>query len=209
MGVTIHYHGGLDDPAQLDAALAMLRGECERRGWPHRAHDFEARGAFETYSVRSVPSEIPGVDDGVAETDYVELDTRWRGLIAQPHPESESLTLMFDPNNGRLMMLMSLDSGHSLSYHLGIKTQFAPVETHVAVCEVLRRLQHEFGREQLTVNDESGYFETGDLETLLKMRAIIDNALNNPELILRLTRWATAGDEVEPPDEEQLAGRVN
>ena len=46
MGVTIHYHGGLDDPAQLEAALAMLRDECERRGWPYRARDFEARGTF-------------------------------------------------------------------------------------------------------------------------------------------------------------------
>jgi hypothetical protein len=34
MGVTIYYHGGLDDPAQLEAALVMLREECERRGWP-------------------------------------------------------------------------------------------------------------------------------------------------------------------------------
>ena len=59
MGVTIHYHGGLDDPAQLNAALAMLRVECQQRGWPYRAHDFSARGTFETYSVRSVPSDLP------------------------------------------------------------------------------------------------------------------------------------------------------
>jgi hypothetical protein len=31
MGVTRHDHGGLDDPAQLDAALALLRAECEGR----------------------------------------------------------------------------------------------------------------------------------------------------------------------------------
>ncbi len=209
MGVTIHYHGGLDDPAQLEAALAMLRGECERRGWPYRAHDFEARGMFETYSVRSVPGDLPGVDDGVVETGFVELDTRWRGLIVEPHPESESLVLMFDPGSGRLMMLMSSEGSRSISYDLSVKTQFAPVETHVAVCEVLRRLQQEFGRENLHVDDESGYFDSGDLEPLLRMRKLIDDALNNPELILRLTRWATAGDRVAPPDEEQLSRRLN
>ncbi len=209
MGVTIHYHGGLDDPAQLDAALAMLRAECEQRGWPYHAHDFSARGTFKTYSVRSVPSDLPGLDDGVVETNYVELDTRWRGLIIEPHPESERLVLMFDPSNGRLMMLMDVAGGRSLSYDLFIKTQFAPVETHVAVCEVLHRLQREFGQKNLHVNDESGYFDTGDLEALLKMRKIIEDAMNNHALSLRLTRYATAGDEVQPPDEDELAGRLN
>ena len=70
-------------------------------------------------------------------------------------------------------------------------------------------LQREFGQKNLHVNDESGYFDSGDLEPLLKMRGIIEEAMNNPELILRLTRWATTGDRVEPPDEEELAGRLN
>lgn len=139
----------------------------------------------------------------------MELNTRWRGLIIQPHPESESLVLMFDPQTGRLMMLMDVPGGHSLSYDLFIKTQFAPVETHVAVCEVLHRLQAEYARENLRVNDESGYYDTGDRDALIKMRQIIDDALNNPELLARLARYATAGDEVEPPDEEQLADRLN
>jgi hypothetical protein len=209
MGVTIHYHGGLDDPARLDAALAMLRTECQQRGWQYHEHDFEARGTFETYTTRSVPSDLPGMEDGIIETEYVELDTRWRGLIVEPHSDSESLVLMFDPQTGRLMMLMSVDSGKSLSYDLSIKTQFAPVDTHIAVCEVLRRLQREFGSDSLHVHDESGYFDTGDLEALLKMRHSIEQAMNNPELIERLVRWATAGERVMSPDADQLAGRLN
>ena len=170
---------------------------------------FRRAAHLKHYSVRSVPSNIPGLDDGVVETNDVELDTRWRGLIITPHPESEGLVLMFDPQTGRSMMLMDVAGGRSLSYDLFIKTQFAPVETHVAVCEVLHRLQREFGQKNLHVNDESGYFDTGDLEALLKMRGIIEEAINNPDLILRLTRYATAGDEVEPPDEAELAGRLN
>lgn len=95
---------------------------------------------------------------------------------------------MFDPQNGRLMMLMDVADGHSLSYHLHIKAQFAPVETHVAVCEVLLHLQREFGQKHLHINDESGYFDSEDLEPLLKMRGIIEEAMNNPELISRLVR---------------------
>jgi hypothetical protein len=209
MGITIHYHGRLDDPAQVDAALAMLRAFCARRGWPYRTHDFSARGTFETYSTRSVPSDLPGLEESVVETHYVELDTRWRGLIIQPHPESEPLVLMFDPQTARLMMLTDVPGGHSLSYSLHIKTQFAPSETHVAVCAVLHRLQAEFGRENLRVSDESEYYETGDLAALVKMRQSSDDAINNPELIARLMRYAAAGNEVKPPDEKELAGRLN
>jgi hypothetical protein len=209
MGVTIHYRGGLDDAAQLDAALAMLRAECEQRGWPYRTHDFSARGTFETYTSRSVPSDLPGVEDSMVDTHYVDLNTRWRGLIIQPHPESESLVMMFDPQTGRLMMLMDVPGGHSLSYDLFIKTQFAPIETHVAVCEVLHRLQDEFGSHHLHVSDEGDYYATGDLATLRQKRDLIDEALTNPELIARKLSYAAAGDEVEPPDAAQLAGRLN
>ncbi len=209
MGVTIHYHGGLDDPTQLDLALAMLRTECDQRGWSYDEHDFEASGTFETYTSRTVPTDLPGLDDGIVETDYVALDTRWRGLIIDPHPDCEPLFVMFDPQTGRLMMLMDIANGHSLSYHLNTKTQFAPVETHIAICEVLHRLQAEFGAANLHVSDEGEYFDTGDVKTLLEKRGIIEQAMNNLELITGLTRWATAGEPLEPPDAEQLAQRLN
>ncbi|MBI5568143.1 MAG: hypothetical protein HY870_24825 [Chloroflexi bacterium] len=96
-----------------------------------------------------------------------------------------------------------------LSYHLGTKTQFAPPETHLAICEVLHRLQAEFGAANLHVNDEGEYFDTGNVKTLMKKRGVIKQALNNLELITGLTRWATAGDPLEPPDAEQLARRLN
>ncbi len=209
MGVTIYYHGGLDDPAQLDAALAMMRDECAQRGWSYRAHDFSARGTFKTYSTRSVPSDLPGVTDNTVETHSVEMNTRWRGLIIQPHPKSESLVLMFDPQTGRLMSLMDVPDGHLLTYQLGIKTQFAPIDTHVAVCEVLRHLQVEFCPTQLHVHDEGSYFDTEDVEVLRRARQQIDDAFDNLELLMRLTQYATAGEKVEPPDDEQLAGRRN
>lgn len=209
MGVTIHYHGGLDDPAQLDAALTMLCIECDQRGWSYDEHDFEASGTFETYSIRSVPSDLPGLEDGVIETDYVELDTRWRGLIIDPHPDCEPLFMMFDPETGRLMMLMDVANGQSLSYHLSTKTQFAPIETHIAICEVLHRLQAKFGAANLHVSDEGEYFDTSNVKTLMEKRGIIEQAMNNLELITGLVRWATAGEPLEPPDAEQLAQRLN
>jgi hypothetical protein len=209
MGVTIHCHGGLDDPTQLDTALAMLRTECDQRGWSYDNHDFEASGTFETYTFRTVPTDLPDVSDSITETNYVELDTRWRGLIIDPHPDCEPLFMMFDPQTGRLMMLIDIADGHSLSYHLHTKTQFAPPETHIAICEVLHRLQAEFGAANLHVSDEGGYFETGDTDSLIKKRTIIEQAMQDPELIARLVRWAAAGNQVAAPDIDQLSNRLN
>ncbi len=187
----------------------MLRAECEQRGWSYDEHDFEASGTFETYTFRTVPTDLPGVSESITDTDYVELDTRWRGLIIDPHSNSEPLFMMFDPQTGRLMMLMDIADGHSLSYYLSVKTQFAPVETHIALCEVLHRLQAEFGASTLLVNDEGEYFDTGDVKTLMQKRGVIEQAMNDLELITRLTRWATTGDQIDPPDAEQLADRLN
>ena len=210
MGVTIHYHGSLDDPAWLDAALAMLREECERRGWLYRELDVEARGPHETYTFRDVPGPLPGWTDTLTETERVELDTRWRGLAIDPHPKCESLLMMFDERDARLMLLMSYGGkAHSVMYSLHVKTQFAPPEIHVAICEMLHRLQDEFGRERLIVDDESGYFQTQDMAALLKMRGVIEAGMKDIQTLSRIVQLGTIGDQAAPPDESELRERRN
>lgn len=209
MGVTIHFHGALDDPAQLDAALAMLREECERRGWPYRALDFGARGPHETCTFRQVPGPLPDWTDVITETEIAELDTRWRGLSIEPHPDCESLLMMFDEHDARLMLLTTVGDTNSVSYYMSVKTQFAPPEIHVAICEVLHRMQDEFGREKLIVHDESGYFQTRNMAALLKMRDDIEAAMNDLEAITRVVQLGAIGNKLEPPDEDALYERRN
>jgi hypothetical protein len=209
MGVTIHFHGAWDDPARLDAALAMLREECERRGWPYRSLDFEARGPHETYTFHQVPGPLPDWTDVITETEVTELDTRWRGLSIEPHSDCESLLMMFDEHDTRLMLLTTVGDTNSVSYNMSVKTRFAPPEIHVAVCEVLHRLQGEFGREKLIVHDESNYFQTQNMEALLKMRGVIEAAMNDIETITRVVQLGAIGDELGPPDEGALYERRN
>ena len=209
MGVTIHYHGSLDDPAWLDAALVMLREECGRRGWPYRELDIEASGPHETYTFRDVPGPFPGWTDAITETEIVELDTRWRGLAIDPHPKCESLLMMFDERDTRLMLVMTYGDANSVMYSLHVKTQFAPPEIHVAICEVLHRLQDEFGREKLIVDDESGYFQTRDRAALLKMRGLIEAGMKDIQTLGRIVQLGTIGDRVVPPDESELRERRN
>ena len=209
MGVTIHFHGALDDPARLNAAFAMLREECGRRGWPYRSLDFEARGPHETYTFHEVPGLLPGQTDVITQTEMAELDTRWRGLSIEPHPDCESLLMMFDEHDARLMLLTTVGDTNSVSYYMSVKTQFAPPEIHVAICEVLHRLQDELGRKKLIVHDESGYFQARDMAALLKMRDDIEAAMDDLEAITRVVQLGAIGDEAEPPDKDALYERRN
>ena len=209
MGVTIHYHGALDDPARLDAGLAMLREECERRGWPYRELDLKARGPHETYTFRDVPGPLPGWTDMLTETEVVELDTRWRGLSIDPHPKCESLLMMFDERDARIMLLMADGNTQRVMYSQSVKTQFAPPEIHVAICEVLHRLQNEYGRAKFVVDDEGGYFDTQDMDAMIMMRDVIEEGMQNIELISHIVQLGTIGDKAAPPDQSELFERRN
>lgn len=72
-----------------------------------------------------------------------------KGIEIQPHENSEPLHLVFDKE---------------LYVQDYIKTQFAPVEVHVAVSNLLKRLETYF--ERFEVTDEGEYYDTNDLEKL-------------------------------------------
>src|SRR5512136_2097031 len=96
---------------------------------------------------------------------------RWRGLSIDPHPRCESLLMMFDERTAQIMQLIDAGPTQSVVYSQSVKTQFAPPEIHVAICEVLHRLQNDYGR-GLVVNDEGGYFDTQAMGALLQPREI-------------------------------------
>ena len=195
MGMTIHYHGRLDDPDRLDDALAMIRAWCEDYEWPCRWLDFELKGPHITF------------EDG--EEHIVELDTRWRGWTIQPHPKCESLLLAFDDDARLMMCFDAADGERMVMYSLFVKTQFAPPLTHIEICELLHRLQDEFARQGLVVNDEGGYFETGDEKRLLELRETIEQAMDVLKDALDSGQdwWVDASDV--PPDPGDLDSRRN
>jgi hypothetical protein len=90
------------------------------------------------------------------------------GIEIQPHCDSEPLRLEFD---------------RDLNFQDWIKTQFAPIDIHVQVCELFHLLDSFF--ESFKIEDEGEYFETGDLPLLTKHRdsvsAVIGEYLANPK----------------------------
>ena len=72
-----------------------------------------------------------------------------KGLVIQPHENCEPFRLEFD---------------RSLFVQDFVKTQFAPIEIHIRLVELLKSLNLHF--EKLEVEDEGEYFETLDQERL-------------------------------------------
>ena len=195
MGMTIHYHGRLDDPAQLGDALAMIRDWCADHEWPCRWLDFELKGLHITF------------EDG--DEHIVELDTRWRGWTIQPHPKCESLLLAFDDDARLTMCFDAADGERTVMHSLFVKTQFAPPQVHIDICDLLHLLQDRFARDGLVVSDEGKYFETGDEERLLELRRVIDEGMDTLENALQAggDLWMDASDM--PLDPNDLNRRRN
>ncbi len=72
-----------------------------------------------------------------------------KGVQFFPHEYCEPLRLEFDRD-------------YYIQEH--VKTQFAPIEIHVLVCEFLHAIEHEF--EQLIVDDEGEYYKTANVNRL-------------------------------------------
>lgn len=98
------------------------------------------------------------------------------GVVLRPHERSEPIELRFQGRTLRPSW---------------VKTQFAGVATHLAVIDLLRRLVPML--RTLSVEDEGGYWETGDRGVLLDAFQEVD------ELLAReLRKPATSGPYLLP-----------
>jgi hypothetical protein len=100
-----------------------------------------------------------------------------RGVVVMP-PDTESVRLVFD-RTGRLVRYTDVpaklvinavpDTIHYLAFPHYVKTSGSPV-SHAAICALLRMLQRKF-MTNLQVNDDTGYWTTGDIEILVREHA--------------------------------------
>ena len=172
MGVTIHYSGQLDDLANLPELLLGVKHFCFRRGWAYREADERIIGQAERLVFNEV--DVSGeLDDGTpinwtdvyCDTEVLDVDDCIRGLIIDVHPDCERVHLLFN----RQGLLRSYDPQAPGYYteqeYFFVKTQFAPIEVHIAICELLHFVKDGY-MPGLKVTDEGQYWETGDREKL-------------------------------------------
>lgn len=175
MGITIYYRGQLRDPASLPQLIQELQLACQQLDWPCQVIDERVIGTAEHRAYHRDPE-----DDTVHVTvETVPLDDRWRGVVVQP-PGCETLWLTFN-RSGQLIVYdvpweeQETPGRYHAWEHLGVKTQFATPEVHIAVCSLLRLVERYASR--LEVIDEGGYWESGDGEELAERMERLNAAL--------------------------------
>jgi hypothetical protein len=173
MGVTIHYRGWL---AELG-----------------RVEDFEDR-------LLDLALELGGqaqIWRNAADADPRRLV---RGVLLNLAPGQEPVSLVVSPE-GWLVGLTDVEDAEAGRLTeppwCFCKTQFGPLEGHVAVVEVLAALGREFLAD-LEVSDEGGYWETRDLAELACRRGQVQGALDG--LAEGLRRHGLSPEAAEDPD---------
>lgn len=180
MGITIHYNGHIER-ARLAEMLDAAQLYCAEQRW--HALEIEERiiGHVErVVETRETKIEMYGIEGVAVEsiTKQFPIDDTQRGLLITVHPESEPVWLTFN-EAGEMIYYMALDDAGAYweNKSLFTKTQFAGVETHIAVCEFLHWLNDTY-MPDLHVYDEGAYYESGDAQKLARAFGTLNGILD-------------------------------
>ena len=150
MGITIHYSGKLDAPRVLPELIIAARHFCSQRGWEYQDLDDRVLGKVERRTMTHVKNEELSnaeIDwtDTIVETNIFPLDDVQRGVLIKPHSECEPVWLIFNQSGELCFYLPEQEPGHYWeNKFLFTKTQFAPIDIHVAICDLLHLIQDQY-----------------------------------------------------------------
>lgn len=94
-------------------------------------------------------------------------------IFVYPPEHSEPLCFLFN-RDGRLHPPFEFEGAESA--WCSVKTQYGPLEAHVGIVELLRRLRHSYIPD-LEVVDEGAYWETEDMQ---RLRSALESLVNDP-----------------------------
>ncbi len=168
MGVSIHYQGGLGAGASLPELVAELEDIALSMGWQAQRIELDAENPV------------------------------FEGVILNPDDKTESLPFLFD-REGRLRCLVDLVCGQfepdpRCSFFVSVKTQYGDLRTHLWIVGLLRYLKSKY-LPDLEVNDEGGYWETGDVPELERRRDFLNAKI--AELAGELSKMDLQGKTLE------------
>jgi hypothetical protein len=160
--VTIHYRGILDDPARIRDLRRELADIAKSMDWEYSLLD-------DDWTVP--PNAVLVHEQGAAR---IKGHLGLKGISLLPGGGGEALTFFVDAD-GRLRSIMDMIlqcEGRTTPGNawVSMKTQFLPPDVHVWIVGLLKYLQKRYFS-NLEVNDEGGFWETGDRAALeAKMR---------------------------------------
>jgi len=117
------------------------------------------------------------------------------GLTLFPHRDCEQLSLTFDCRGNLIdvfgMTLVGSGERKPGELWLSTKTQFSPLETHITIVKLLLYLKKQYIG-NLEVHDDGGYWETGDVQELIRRTTLISRSMD-------ILEAALSAQDFEPP----------
>ncbi len=177
MGISIHYAGSLNDPNNKEEFINELEAIASELNW--------------------TSERIEGTIDSHA--------LHCKGIVLGPHKKSEPLSFIFT-DEGRLIGLSSLVLGQiddKYAWYNSTKTQYAPIEVHMAIIKLLRYIKKKFMGD-LKVLDEGVYWQTENKDILYEKMSFLASKIDLLGDILD----AQSGNLKAAKSAEDLADRI-
>ena len=168
MEVSVHYRG-------LVADIRKIKSICEELSAIADKMKRRCTLLDEDWS-QPADATIEIIERGSYITGHLPL----KGIALKLHPKCETRRFLFD-SNGILRDPVSMADGSKYAFEkedewISVKTQYAGAETHIWIIGILKYLKKRY-LPDLAVEDEGGYWETGNVEALKEKLNFIDEKI--------------------------------
>jgi hypothetical protein len=173
MGVTIHYRGTLRDEGAIEDLTCEVSDICRIMKWPFNViNDDWTKPSSGKVTHHHLAPVING-------------NLGLKGISFQPHPDCEWVHFCFEKTGvmtNPAYRALDLEKGQSPQAPCwnSVKTQFAPLTTHVAIVKLFGHVQSRYVSD-MDVSDEGQYWETGDIAVLVDRIAAVNRAMDMVE----------------------------
>jgi len=161
MGLAFHYSGSFDKSASLSAMIEEVKDISAVNKWQYTV--FEQSFPSHSFDTENYDQKIYGICFSPSEGEPVWLCFLSNGKMSSP-PNLQFFGITDAPGDRERL------------YMLSTKTQYAGVEVHQRIIDLLRYLRPRYFSD-LKVSDEGQYWETGDKGLLKETFKRYDTAL--------------------------------
>jgi|AntRauTorckE5430_2_1112549.scaffolds.fasta_scaffold11425_2 hypothetical protein len=160
MGLSLHYRGSLTDIRQITSLIDELEDIAKSLGWKSQVLD----GHWDRKPNARIERNSAGVQDIVGNLGL-------KGIILRVNEQCDPLYFCFSASGvltSPLQVAISAAENYSVTpTWIAVNTQTAGAEVHAVITKLLRYLQEKYLHD-LEVEDESGYWTSGDYQAILE-----------------------------------------
>ncbi len=175
MGVTIHYRGKLKSPDLIKTLMDEVEEICISNDWHYQLLNNETPKAEATLTNPFALEDFESDPDFEFERDRFQGDLR--GITFEPHEESETVTFLFDTEGVLRSIFSSIFKKKGKYTWCFVKTQFAGVETHVRIINLMAYLKTKYFK-KFEIHDDGGYYPDNNTEELQNRLDYLNNAIS-------------------------------